>query len=315
MKEINIKDKPGIKISKKIYELLKESFEKNNIKRIYFIRWKENIKIEEGQIIGRKRIKSVKRVILKKKEKNINIEEDDDKSKEIADKKKDMMDIDKEKDINQIEIKDKIRINIEDNKELIDKTKNDGKETFEEKAEIISNLKEGTKIESEIIKEKPKSQLTEDINDKTKNEKDKEKNEKEIYNNIVKMLKKGDKVQRKESKKKLLNIINNLDDEKSLQFKLITNIKERTYKLLKEVFEKNNIKRKYFLIWKNAFGISKRTHRKSIKRIILTKKKKQPEKEIKEKEEKRETNIDTTIQNPTDNIKDEKEDIVKDEKR
>ena len=45
----------------------------------------------------------------------------------------------------------------------------------------------------------------------------KKKNEKEIYNNIYNMLKKGDKAQRKESKKKLLDIINNIDDKKKYE--------------------------------------------------------------------------------------------------
>ena len=70
-----------IKMRKKIYLLLKEAFEMNNIKKKYFIRWKKNVNLEEKEEVTRKhRIISVKKVILKKggKDNEIEIEEDKD---------------------------------------------------------------------------------------------------------------------------------------------------------------------------------------------------------------------------------------------
>ena len=155
--------------------------------------------------------------------------------------------------------------------------------------------------DNEDDKDKPKEEI---IKSDTKV---KEKNEEEIYNNIYNMLKKGDKAQRKESKKKLLDIINNIDDKKSMKYKLMTTIKVRAYRLIKEAFEKNNIKRKYFLNWKTNLGIQPKKHRKSIKRIIF-KKKNKPETENKEnKEDKKEQNLEDEKDKPKEEIK-EKED-------
>jgi hypothetical protein len=82
-----------------------------------------------------------------------------------------------------------------------------------------------------------------------------------------------------------------IDNENSLKYKLMTNIKERAYRRIKEAFEKNDIKRKYFLIWKLLIGeiIKKSTkkHRKSITKVKVIKRKDKPEL-IKEDENKKE---------------------------
>jgi len=127
----------------------------------------------------------------------------------------------------------------------------------------------------------------------------------EIYNNLFSILKKGDEVTRKKSRKKLLDIINTFEDDKGdeedkkheehyndnivifddnqNEIKSSLNsegnqsikIKERTLYKLKVIFERIDLKGKYFKIWKEGgsqLRVSQRIHRKSIKRVVFKKK-------------------------------------------
>jgi hypothetical protein len=110
-----------------------------------------------------------------------------------------------------------------------DKIKNDDNES----------ISHGQKKELEVIEEKPNQ---EDFDD--------------VYKNIVNVMKKGDKIQRRESKQILLDMLDSLDQNKDNKKSdivtdnnyYITNfkIKGRAYKILKEAFEKNSVKKKIF---------------------------------------------------------------------
>ena len=233
LKEIKIiedeKDKNIKILNKRLYELLKELFEKNNVKKKYFFKWKEMLKIKEFEIVEKKRVKSFKRVKIIGKRSRLKDETEESNINNISDSHKN----------------DEKEENILKEKKILEKKE-------ESKKEAIHNLEE--------------------------------KNEEDIYKNILNILKKGDKVQRKESKKKLLNIISNIEDEN--KFRLITKIREKTYKLLKEAFEKNEVKRKFFLRWASILGLSKKVRRKSITRVIFTKKQNKIIEDIENKDEK-----------------------------
>ena len=335
-----------IHIKPNITKLLRKAFDQNYVKRKYFLVW-EKATLGEEKVRTRRgtRTKSIKRIIIAKRPKKTEnkTEEKQDDNKNVV-KEKEMDEIynnfinilNKGDNLERKENKNKLLEMInsidenpdEDVKEDTKQKDGGDKEEEKEKEKTNPNPEETApkKIEDnkspDTEKDNKSKFYIKGVDDKTKDDIIKkliqkqgiDKNEEDVYNNILNYLKKGDKVQRKESKKKLLEIISDIEDENSFKHKLMTRIKERTYKLLKEVFERNDVKRKYFTLWKNVFGISTRKHRRSIKRIIF-KKKNKPETEIKDNKEDKpldESKKDKDKEKPLDEK--EKPEDVKEEK-
>ena len=167
----------------------------------------------------------------------------------------------------------------------------------------ITNDNYGTNKDSEIILDQPdesknmpeKTEIKRFVLSKPSgNEKDTEDNKDfdKVYTNIVNFINKGDEVQRKNSKKQLLDLLNSIDesdDKKKYKNIRIIEIKPHITKLLRKVFDGNYVKRHYFLRWKKEIKgeeiITTRKHTKSIKRVIIRKKKKKGDNEPEETQE------------------------------
>ena len=106
---------------------------------------------------------------------------------------------------------------------------------------------------------------------------------KRIIKSISIILRKGDDIDRKKSRKKLLDIINNIDEDKeditigeeiieeNETEETVTNTKERIRQFLINILDQRYVKSKYFFLWRSMVD-SKPRVRKSIRRVKFTRK-------------------------------------------